>query len=310
MGKAQGAMLAAGAAVAGAGLKIGADWDRATDTIIDGTGATGPALKSLQASFQAVAKHGADAAPAIADLNTHLGLMGPDLEMVADAALKAGANTNLFGDVASQLGLDAGGAVKFLDQLKGAAQQTGVDIDVMTKTIGKNAARWQAAGGSMEDLTATVIQAADEFGPAGLKGAMSEILEEVDKGLLPSVQSLETTLGDTTGAVERTYEASRQWRDVLGEVKNAAMAYAGPAGDMLAGVGSLAVGLGAAAPLLQTMATKTGLVGGCSEGAQPRHEPEPDRARHRGRGCPGGGLRHMAGRDQRLPEIGAWNALS
>ena len=258
MGKAQGAMLAAGAAVAGAGLKIGADWDRATDTIIDGTGATGVALESLQGSFQAVARHGPEAAGAIADLNTHLGLMGPGLELVADAALKAGANTNLFGDVASQLGLDAGGAVKFLDQLKGAAQQTGVDIDTMTRTIGKNAARWQAAGGSMEDLTATVIQAADEFGPAGLKGAMSEILEEVDKGLLPAVQSLETTLGDTTGAVERTYEASRQWRDVLGEVKNAAIAYLGPAGDMLAGVGSLTVGVGSMLPAISKWNKGTG----------------------------------------------------
>ena len=40
----------------------------------------------------------------------------------------------------------------------------------------------------------------------GLRGAMSEILQEVDKGLIPSVADLETQLGDTTGAVERTYE--------------------------------------------------------------------------------------------------------
>ena len=43
----------------------------------------------------------------------------------------------------------------------------------------------------MDDLAATVIKAADEFGPSGLRGAMSEIMQEVDKGLIPSVSSLE-----------------------------------------------------------------------------------------------------------------------
>ena len=35
-------------------------------------------------------------------------------------------------------------------------------------------------------------------------------MQEVDKGLIPAVASLETQLGDTTGAVERTYEAVRR----------------------------------------------------------------------------------------------------
>ena len=73
-------------------------------------GATGNALKGLQADYQAVAKYGDGAATAIADLNTHLGLEGDALRMVAEAALKAKVDTNLFGDVASQLGLDAQGA--------------------------------------------------------------------------------------------------------------------------------------------------------------------------------------------------------
>ena len=88
-------------------------------------------------------------------------------------------------------------------------------------TIGKSAARWQAAGGDMEGLIATVIQAADEFGPAGLRGAMSEVMEEVDKGLIPAVGSLDQILGDTTGTVESTWSASRTFRDVLREMKDA-----------------------------------------------------------------------------------------
>ena len=113
------------------------------------------------------------------------GLEGDALRMVAEAALKAKVDTNLFGDVASQLGLDAEGAAGFLDQLTVAAQGSGVDIDTLTRTIGKSGARWQAAGGDMDDLTATVIKAADEFGPSGLRGAMSEIHAGGGQGTYP-----------------------------------------------------------------------------------------------------------------------------
>ena len=113
-----------------------------------------------------------------------------------------------------------------------------MSVDQLTNTIGKNAARWQAAGGDMDALTATVVLAADEFGPAGLRGAMSEVMAEVDKGLIPSVASLETQLGDTTGAVERTYEAGRTWRDSLRETKDEILATIGPYGDMAGGIGT------------------------------------------------------------------------
>ena len=248
MKSARGVITAAGAAIAAAGFTAGKKWDDATKTIVSGTGATGDALKGLQTDYQAVAKYGDGAATVIADLNTHLGLEGDALRMVAEAALKAKVDTNLFGDVASQLGLDAEGAAGFLDQLTVASQGTGVDIDVLTRTIGRSGARWLAAGGDMEGLTATVIQAADEFGPSGLRGAMSEILQEVDKGLIPSFESLDSQLGDTTGAVERTYEAGKTWRDTLRETKDAALAYLGPGGDMVGAIGSTASGLALAGP--------------------------------------------------------------
>ena len=261
MGKAQGTMLAAGAAVAGAGLKIGADWASATKTIVDGTGATGPALEQLQTDFQAVAHLGADeAATAIADLNTHLGLTGPELQEVSAKALKANIDTSKFGAVAEQAGLDVEGYKDFLDDLTVAGQATGVSTDQLLDTIGKNSARWQAGGGDVTGLTAHVVALASEFGPTGLRGAMSETMAEVDTGVMPTFVSLNTQLGDTTGAVEKTYLAGRTWRDVLGEVKDGAIAYAGPAGDMLAGVGSLGVALVTMGPHLLTVATNTGLV--------------------------------------------------
>ena len=115
-------------------------------------------------------------------------------------------------------------------------------------------------GGDVTGLTAHVVALASEFGPTGLRGAMSETMAEVDTGVLPTFVSLDTQLGDTTGAVEKTYLAGRTWRDVLGEVKDGAIAYAGPAGDMLAGVGSLGVALVTMGPHLLTVATNTGLV--------------------------------------------------
>ena len=248
MKSARAGIVAAGAAIAAAGFTAGKKWDTATKTIVAGTGATGKALKGLQKDYQAVAKYGDNAATVIADLNTHLGLEGKALQDVAEAALKAKVDTNLFGDVAAQLGLDAQGATAFLDDLTVASQGTGVDIDMMTRTIGRSSARWLAAGGDMDGLTATVIKAADEFGPSGLRGAMSEILQEVDKGLIPSFESLDSQLGDTTGAVERTYKEGKTWRDTLREMKDGALAYLGPGGDMVGAIGSAASGLALAGP--------------------------------------------------------------
>ena len=254
----RGTVTAVGTAMATVGLKVGADWAKSTKTIVDGTGATGPALKRLQTDFQAVAKHGAArAATAIADLNTHLGLTGPELQSVADRALKAEINTSKFGAVAEQTGRDVDGYRSLLDDLTVAGQATGVSTDQLLDTVSKNSARWQAGGGDVEDLIAHVVSLANEFGPSGLRGAMSETMAEVDTGVIPTVQSLAVQLGDTTGAVERTFEASRTWRDVLGEVKNAASAYLGPAGDMLAGIGGLSVGLAQIIPMLA--GTKLGI---------------------------------------------------
>ena len=126
--KIAGGMALAGGAIAAAGFSAGKAWDDATKTIVAGTGASGEKLDGLQASIQAVAGPGGsipEAAISIADLNTHLGLMGTELETVAVAAHKAGINTNSFGSFARQMGLDAAGSVSVLDQLSKVADDTG-----------------------------------------------------------------------------------------------------------------------------------------------------------------------------------------
>ena len=60
-----------------------------------------------------------------------------------------------------------------------------------------------------------MVEQAQEFGPTGLRGAMSEIMEEVDKGLIPTVGELSDAIGDSTNRVEQNYQAGKTWRDTL-----------------------------------------------------------------------------------------------
>ena len=262
MKSARAGIIAAGGAIAAAGFTAGKKWDEATKTIVAGTGATGDALKVLQSDYQAVAKYGDGAATVIADLNTHLGLQGAELQLVAEAALKAGVNTNQFGDTASQLGLNAQETVFFLDQMVTASQESGLSVDQLTMAIGKNSARFQAAGGSVKDLTTLVVENALEFGPTGLRGAMSEIMEEVDKGLIPTVGELSDAIGDSTDRVEQNYQAGKTWRDTLSEMKGAALGYIGPAGDMLGVLGSTVTTLALAGPQMVKFASKVTVAAG------------------------------------------------
>jgi TP901 family phage tail tape measure protein len=86
------AAVGAAAAIAGKQLyDLGAEFDKAYDTIRVGTGATGKELKKLKASFKDVAKtvpnDFKEVGTAIADLNTRMGLAGKPLEEMAESML-------------------------------------------------------------------------------------------------------------------------------------------------------------------------------------------------------------------------------
>ena len=83
-----------GAAAAAVGLfKVGADFDKAFDTIRVGTGATGDSFKTLQGDFKSVFKSiptdMGSAADAITQFNTLTGATGPALRNMAKSALEA-----------------------------------------------------------------------------------------------------------------------------------------------------------------------------------------------------------------------------
>ena len=77
----------------------------------------------------------------------------------------------------------------------------------------------------------------------GAEGAQ-RMTSAIRTGALPALDELVTMYGDSTGALESTYEAGRQWRDVLREQKDALLAQIGPYGDVLGAVGSMVAGLG------------------------------------------------------------------
>ena len=254
--------VAMGAASAYA-LAAGAEFEKSRQTIAEGTGATGEALEGLTDSFRNLAGTipgiaNPEVAAAIADLNTHMGLTGTALEDVAAKALKAGVDTNTFGGVVKQMGLDSAGASALLDDLTAASQKTGVGVDELVGRAGKLSARWIQAKGDTEGLIETVVQAADEFGPAGLRGALSEIGAELDKGTIPRFQSLDAQLGETAGAVERTHQAGITFTEQLAAMKDRAAALVGPFGSVAGGVGSIASAAALAGPQIVTLGTSIG----------------------------------------------------
>ena len=204
--------------MAAGGLAMGAAWEASRDKIIAASGATGDKLAGLQADVRALAQGGwglEESTTAIIEVNRHLGLTAAEAQDVGNALLQSGADAGKFSTAAQQLGLDAEGAKKFLDQLTVASQKSGVSIDDMSDEIVDRAGDWDEGGASMEHLAETVVQAALEFGKGGLETSLGLASEMVTKGMIPAVESLDTLLGDTTGSVESAAAASRTWRDSL-----------------------------------------------------------------------------------------------
>ena len=251
--------LAAGAASAWA-LKAGKAADDARKTIVEGTGATGAALDSLVSSYEnlggAIAGVSLDeTSTAIADLNTHLGLAGPELEQVATQALKAGVNTNQFGAIAAKMGLDVQGSTQLLDQLVAVSQNTGVGVNEMLRSVQRMGPRFQAAGVPTADMVAIVAQLAEEAGPGGARSALSELAEEVDKGNIPAFKALSEQVGDVTGKVNETHAAGVGFLEQLGALKDRTMVLVGENGNLIGSLGSIGTAMIGIGPLLPALAT-------------------------------------------------------
>lgn len=137
-----------GALAGAAGLfKIGADFDKAFDTIRVGTGATGEAMKALQGDFKSVFKaiptDMTSAADAITQFNTLTGATGPALQNMAKSGLEA---ARLLGEDSAaligaagkafnvfEIGADAANGV--LDAVFTASQKSNVPMTKLLSTL-------------------------------------------------------------------------------------------------------------------------------------------------------------------------------
>ncbi len=209
-----GAAALAGLAVAA--VKFGGDFNAAFNTIAQGTGATGEALKGLKGDFKAVLAGVPDdmgkVSSVIADLNTLTGLTGEGLQGMAKQVLDAsrvmgvdatglveqyGRALNVFGIDAVD---DAKGAADILDRLFVVSQDTGVGIDTLAsqiqtfgpvlKNAGFNIIETTALFGQMHksgvDITRIMpglnsfTRRLAEEGVTDLKGALFDVVHQME----------------------------------------------------------------------------------------------------------------------------------
>lgn len=173
MGVASAAVIGAGIAAATGLYQLGAAWDDVEDTIRIGTGATGDDLQGLVDVAKEVAKNVpvdiASIGPAVADLNTRLGLTGPALQQVAEQILEAGRMLGEDVDINSAtgafnaFGIESDAVSGKLDYLWGVSQATGIGMNDLTSRLASAAPITQQLGFSFEE-TAGMIGAMDKAG--------------------------------------------------------------------------------------------------------------------------------------------------
>jgi len=212
------AAIAAGAAIVGIGAvgvglaKLGADFDKAFDTIRVGTGATGKALEGLKTDFKEVLKDTPasfeDAGQAIADLNTRLGLSGKPLRRVATQMLDLsritetdlGGNieaiTRLFGDWSVATG-DQSAA---MDEIFRASQATGITVTRLSELMVQFGSPLRQLGLDFETTAAMF----GEFEKSGVN------IQTVLPGLRQGLKNFAEAGRDPAKALAETIDAIRE----------------------------------------------------------------------------------------------------
>lgn len=213
---------ALGAAALGVGkvlYDIGDEFDKMSDTIRVGTGATGTALEGLEKSAKKVATAVPttfqDAGTTVADLNTRLGLTGTELETVASQVIAAG---DLFGEKldvsklstsfqAFNVPLDQ--TSEMMDRLFQVSQATGVGMNDLATETAKAAPTVQQLGFSFED-TVSLIGSLDKAGLSTEKtlSSMTQGLVNLAKGGEAPKDAFNRTVGEIQNFLAAGNEAA------------------------------------------------------------------------------------------------------
>lgn len=232
------AAVAAAAAAAAVGLyKIGDEFDQAYDKIRIGTGATGEALEGLKDSFRTVAadvpSSFEDVSTAIADINTRLGITGPELETVSgqmlnlsritdtDLSSNIDTATRLFGD----FGVSAAEMPETLDKVYRASQASGIGLEQLMSQVVDAGAPFRSLGFSIDDSLAMFAKwnkegVNTEKIVAGLRIGIGQWAEEgIDpaEGFRQAVEGISSGTMDLNDAIE--IFGSRNANDIFAAIR-------------------------------------------------------------------------------------------
>ncbi len=234
------ALVAGGLTVAGgAAAALGEEYQKATNTIAAGTGASGKVLEGLNASFENVWKgvpqSAGEVSSVIADLNTELGLEGTELEDVAKAFLDvsramgedAQPMIKAVADSMVQFGVPAEQTRAQLDKLTAVSQAVGVPLTQLADKVVTLGPQFQAMGFSLDEATALVgnMEAAGINSAKVMRGLNTAVKELTDEGvtdiqgglkdMIESIQNAETDAEATTIAMDMFGESGLRFKDAI-----------------------------------------------------------------------------------------------
>lgn len=214
------AVVAGGATLAGAALyKVGSTFDDMADTIRVGTGATGKDLEGLVQSAKNVGKNVPasfeDIGQTVADLNTRMGLTGPQVEKVAAQFLELGRITGSKVDIAkttaafNQFGIKGDDVSRSMDRLYTISQATGIGVDDLVQKVTAAGPAAQQLGFSF-DQTAGLIGTLDKAGinSNATIAAMQKSLVTLAKDGEKPQEAFKRVVGEIQGFVKNGDQAS------------------------------------------------------------------------------------------------------
>lgn len=206
-----GAAIVGGALVAGKALYgVGAQFDDMSDTIRVGTGATGKNLDALVGSAKAVGKDIPVAfdqiGPAVADINTRLGLTGPVLEKLSKQTLMAGEmmgeaiDVNAMSGAFSAFQIEGKRTTGAMDAIYQISQATGVGMNELFASVTKNGPALRGFGFGFKE-SAAWIGTLDKAGLDGNKtiASLSKAMVQFSKDGLEPKKALRDTIGEIEG---------------------------------------------------------------------------------------------------------------
>lgn len=214
--------------------------DEANSTIVQGTGATGDSLKSLNESAREVYKNMknanadmSDVSGVVAELNTRLGFMDGELVDLSDKVLKFSKVTGMDAvdsvdrivDITKRWNLDIEDTDDLLDKLVTTNQSCSLSIDEITGYLIKNKTQFQELGYNLDESLALITSIADSGGDVssvmgGMQKAVSKLAEktnDVPRAFEQAIAAMQGCNDVTSALQEKVGSTGLTIEDVFGK---------------------------------------------------------------------------------------------